>query len=39
MGRLRQFQKERGLEETGLANPGAKQPGKDKGKGARASKK
>jgi hypothetical protein len=39
MGRLRQFQKERGLEETDLSNPATAEPPKNKSKGGRASKK
>jgi hypothetical protein len=32
MGRLRQFEEERGIEETGLANPAAEESRKDKPK-------
>ena len=39
MGRLGQFQKERGLEKTGLTNPATKKSGKAKSKAGRASKK
>ena len=39
MGRLRQFQKERGLEKTDLTNPATEKSVKDKPKSARASKK
>ncbi|HYJ89139.1 MAG TPA: hypothetical protein VEW46_23935 [Pyrinomonadaceae bacterium] len=39
MGRLRQFQKERGLEKTELSNPASEKSGKDKAKRGRASKK
>jgi hypothetical protein len=39
MGRLRQFEKERGLEKTELSNPASEKSGKDKAKRGRASKK
>ena len=39
MGRLRQFQKERGLEKTDLTNPATEKSDKDKPKGGRAPKK
>lgn len=37
--RLRQFEKQRGLEKTELSNPSAEESCQDKGKGGRASKK
>ena len=39
MGRLRQFEKQRGLEKTDLTNPATEKSGKDKAKAGRASKK
>lgn len=39
MGRLRQFEEERGLEETDLSNPAADESRKDKRKSRRSSKK
>jgi hypothetical protein len=39
MGRLRQFEKERGLEKTELSNPASEKSGKDTAKRGRASKK
>jgi hypothetical protein len=39
MGRLRQFEKQRGLENTELSNPSAEESRQEKGKGGRASKK
>lgn len=39
MGRLRQFQKQRGLEKTDLTNPATEKSVKDKAKAGRASKK
>ena len=39
MGRLRQFQKQRGLEKTDLTNPATEKSAKVKAKPGRASKK
>jgi hypothetical protein len=39
MGRLRQFEKQRGLEKGDLSNPATEKSGKDKAKPRRASKK
>ena len=39
MGRLRQFEKERGLEETDLSNPAADESRKDEDKPKRSPKK
>lgn len=39
MGRLREFQKSRGLKQTDLSNPATEKSPKEKDKGGRASKK
>ena len=39
MGRLRQFEKSRGMQQTDLSNPATEDSPKDKPKGGRASKK
>lgn len=39
LGRLRQFEKERGLKETDLSNPATEELEEEKAKGRRASKK
>lgn len=39
MGRLRQFEKQRGLQETDLSNPATEESTKEKAKDGRSSKK